>query len=81
MNIKPRTFTHDGRTFEVRAAAENEGWKVRVFENNRPVTAVVYTVSDENQIDAKVQELSVDLLDKLMQLAQSDVEKGRVALL
>ncbi|MBK1696619.1 hypothetical protein [Rhodovibrio salinarum] len=81
MNIKPRTFTYGGRTFEVRAAAENEGWKVRVFENNRPVTAVVYTVSHENQIDAKIQDLPVDLLQELMRLAQSDVEQGRVALL
>jgi len=80
-NERKREFNFKERNLEVRAVPDNEIWKVRVFENNRSVTEVVYTVSHENQINAKVQELSVDLLDELMRLAQSDVEEGRVTLL
>jgi hypothetical protein len=32
--------------------SRKEGWRVRVFENGRPATGVIYTVSHETATDA-----------------------------
>lgn len=80
MRIEPRKFSHDGRELEVRAVPAQDGWTVRVYENGRVVTGVTYSVSYETQIDASLQGLPVDLLDDLMNVAQTDIEQGRVRL-
>jgi hypothetical protein len=63
----------------VRAAAFNEGWRVRVYEGDRPVTAVAYTVTHD--IAAEASMASMHLVNELMTLAQADVEDGRVRLI
>ena len=80
MRIEPRKFSHDGRELEVRAVPAQDGGTVRVYENGRVVTGVTYSVSYETQIDASLQGLPVDLLDDLMNVAQTDIEQGRVRL-
>ena len=74
-----RDFQFNGRNLSVRAAALNEGWRVRVFEGDRAVTAVAYTVTHDITADASM--ASMHLVNELMTLAQSDVEEGRVRLL
>jgi hypothetical protein len=78
--MEPRNFTYDGRQLQVRALPDSEGWRVRVFENDTLVTGVVYSVSHETTVDARMQSVPHDLVEHLMQLAQSDVENNIVRL-
>jgi len=74
-----RDFLFNSRHLSVRAAAFSEGWRIRVFEGDRAVTAVVYSVTHENTADASM--ASMHLVNELMTLAQDDVEEGRVKLI
>jgi hypothetical protein len=74
-----RDFQFLNRHLSVRAAAFNEGWHVRVFEGDRAVTDVVYTVAHENTADPTM--ASMHLVHELMAVAQDDVEEGRVKLI
>lgn len=81
MKIDLRNFSHEGRNLEVRAVLAQDAWRVRVYEGDRPVTGVVYSVSYETQVGASLQSVPGDLVDELMNIAQSDVEQGRVQLI
>jgi hypothetical protein len=74
-----RDFQFNGRHLSVRAAALNEGWRIRVFEGDRPVTAIAYTVTHDVVTDASM--ASMHLVNELMTVAQADVEEGRVRLI
>ena len=80
MPITKSEFEYDERKLEVRAFVADNEFKVRVFENDVPVTGIVYTVTIETAFDAKVSGFSRDLIDELMALAESDVKTGRVRL-
>jgi hypothetical protein len=71
-----RDFQFNNRHLSVRAAAFSEGWRVRVYEGDRAVTAVAYTVTHDVTADASM--ASMHLVNELMTLAQADVEEGRV---
>jgi hypothetical protein len=73
-----RDFQFNNRNLSVRAAPVTEGWRVRVYEGDRPVTAVAYTVTHD--VTAEAGMASMHLVNELMTLAQSDVEEGRVRL-
>ncbi len=79
--MKNRDFRFKDLALTVRAAAFNEGWRVRVFHGDQPVTRVVYTVAHETAADASMAPIPADLVDELMTLAQTDVEQGRVNLI
>ena len=74
-------FSHNNRQFRVKAFQENDGWRIRVYENDRPVTAITYRVAYETDQDAQMQGISVDLVDHMMDVAKSDIEEGIVKLL
>ena len=74
-----RDFQFNGRNLSVRAAPFNDGWRVRVFEGDRAVTAVAYTVTHDTMADAPM--ASMHLVHELMTLVQADVEEGRVRLI
>jgi hypothetical protein len=74
-----RDFHFGSRLLSVRAVAFNEGWRVRVFDGDRPATDVVYTVAHDNTADASM--ASMHLVDELMTVAQDDIEEGRVKLI
>jgi hypothetical protein len=74
-----RDFQFNGRHLSVRAAAFEESWRIRVFEGDRAVTAVTYTVTHDIAADASM--ASMHLVSELMTLAQADVEEGRVRLI
>jgi hypothetical protein len=74
-----RDFQFNNRHLSVRAAPFNEGWRVRVYEGDRSVTAVAYTVTHDITADASM--ASMHLVNELMTLAQADVEEGRVRLI
>jgi hypothetical protein len=80
MSVRTIEFTHVERNLQVSAAPDSEGWKVRVLENGRPATGVVYSISHETNIDARLQAVPADLVDELMLLARTDVERERVRL-
>jgi hypothetical protein len=73
-----REFSFNSRRLSVRAAAFSEGWRIRVFEGDHAATAVVYSVTLEDNADPAM--ASMHLVNELMTLAQSDVEEGRVRL-
>ena len=77
---RTRKFTHKNRQLEVRAAPIDEGWKVRIFEQGKPVTAAVYTVAHDTAIDAHWT-MKADLADTLMELAEQDVKREVVPLM
>jgi hypothetical protein len=63
---RERTFEHQGGRLTVRAGASPEGWKVRVFDGERPVTGIVYEFRNEVRVDALTQEVLLDLVEHLM---------------
>jgi hypothetical protein len=77
---KTRDFQFDGRDLTVRAVPFNEGWRVQVFQGDRAVTRIVYTVAHETVADSSMALIPADLVDELMTLAQTDVEHEVVKL-
>lgn len=76
--IRERKFHFAGRDLTVRAAAFPEGWRIRVFEGDRPVTEIAYEVKHELTIDAAM--ISLDLVDQLMEGAEMDILRKWVPL-
>lgn len=72
-----KKFQHGDRSLEVRAEPTSTGWDVRVYEANKAATEVTYAIEHETEIDG----LPNALLERLMNLAQSDVVMGIVRLL
>lgn len=72
MTNKTEAFSFNGRDFEIRAAVFDGVWKVVVFELDRQISPT-YTVSCETVLDAANQEYSSDLVDRLIELAKSDI--------
>jgi len=64
----------------VGAISEENKYKVRVYENGKPVTAAVYSVEIEAAFDAKMRGFPLELVDELMQIAKDDVIEGRIPL-
>jgi len=52
MTTRTKEFDYDGRTLSVAAEFDGEQWRVRVFENGKPATQVVYSVSGLTEVDA-----------------------------
>jgi hypothetical protein len=77
-DTRERAFDYNGRTLTVRAAAFPEGWKVRIFDGDKPVTGIVYEVRHEVLIDSLTKEVPFDLVEHLMQIAEGDVTRGWV---
>ena len=75
------TFFHANRQLTVKACRDNQGYKVRVFDGDRRVNNIVYSVSYETQLAGEMLEIPVSLVEHLMDLAKSDVEMGIVELL
>ena len=81
MNIEPIKFKFKGRTLEVRAFRGAVAVRVAVFEGDRQVIPLTYSVSYEDAADARMQKFSTDLIQSLMETAQDDVQKGIVNLI
>lgn len=81
MTIRTKDFTFQGRKLTVKAAPFPEGWKVSVFENGEPAHGFSYSVSHEIVQDAAVMAIPENMVDHLMDIAQKDIEQGRVSLL
>ena len=78
LDILTEDFQCNQHTLTVKAAPGLQGWQVRVFHEKTPVTAIVYTVSYEVEIDNKVTDTMTDVVQHLMDVARSDVLDGRV---
>jgi hypothetical protein len=78
--LKRTNFSHDGKTYEVRAATIDDEVKVRLFEEDKLASPVFYTVPAETAFDAKVRAFSFDLVEELMALMERDTISGRLRL-
>jgi hypothetical protein len=75
---RARVFSYRNRSFQVRASAETDGWAIRLFEEGRRASPLVYKISYEGEIDVKMRDHPGDFIEHLMTLMQSDVESGRL---
>lgn len=73
MQMKTKKFEFEGYEFEVRALPFPDGWKVKVFCDNKLVSPVIYSVEYDTQMDMKMT-TGYDAIDALMALAQTDIE-------
>ncbi len=80
MTIKIRDFTFEGRKLTVKAEPLHDGWKVSVLENGEPAHGFAYSVSHEILQDAALTAVPGNMVEQLMDIAQSDIEEGRVKL-
>jgi hypothetical protein len=64
--VESRDLLFNGRHLSVRAAF-SEGWRVRVFVGDQAATAVVYSITRENAVDASA--ASMHLVHELVTLA------------
>lgn len=74
--MRSRRFQYEGKELEVRATQTEVGWQVRVLENGKLATGVIYSVSWDVAIDARTQQPPTDLVEELMKNAQASVERG-----
>ena len=81
MSLKTVQFDHEGRRLEVRAEAIDYEIQVRMFENGTPVTAMLRHVPIPINFEGHLMPFPLDRLDALVEMAQEEVEKGRVPLL
>jgi len=54
--------------------------KVRLYENNKLASPLVYCVNIETAFDAKMQSFPLDLVDGLMDLMKAETVSGRLKL-
>lgn len=73
---KSEKFMHKGREFEIRAAAFDHGWTVRVFHNGKCVSPP-YTASFEVETDFASHGWG-RVVDELMAVARDDIENERL---
>jgi hypothetical protein len=71
-----REFKHAGRNFEISAGPERDAWKIRLLENGKQASPIVYSVSCETAIDATTSDVPVNLVEELIQLLKHDVKTG-----
>ena len=71
MTTRTKEFDYDGRTLSVAAEFDGEQWRVRVFENGKPATQVVYSVSGLTEIDARMSQ-GIDCVGSLIEIAEKD---------
>jgi hypothetical protein len=76
MKREIREFSYAGRTLQISAEANSDGWKIRLFEGGRQVSPIVYSVSHETVVDAAVSGVPSNLVEGLIQLMRHDVENG-----
>lgn len=69
-------FSFEGRNLAVRAVVEDNEVKVRVFDGQRRVTNIVYSVTVETAFDAALSGFPLNIVDDLMALAERDVRNG-----
>jgi len=74
-------FRFGNRELAARAEPRENEWVVRVFEGDRPVTRVSYTVTYEIAVDMAVTGYTDDAVSGLLELARADVLSKNVALL
>jgi hypothetical protein len=76
-----KTFSYRNRVFQVKASSETDGWAIRLFEAGSRISPLVYKITYEGEIDAKMHDHPGDFVEHLMALMQSDVESGRLQVL
>jgi hypothetical protein len=69
-------FTHKGLDFEIRAAAFDRGWTVRVFLNGKPASPA-YQASFETAADLNSHGWG-NVVDALLALTKEDIENDRL---
>jgi hypothetical protein len=74
--VRVREFEHDGRKLQISVTPEGSGWVIRLLENGKQLTPVVYGVSYETATDAAAQEYPIQLVEGLIALMKHDVING-----
>jgi len=77
--LKNDKFTYKNKTYEVRAEVENNEARVRLYENDKRASPLVYCVNIETIFDAKMRSFPLDLVDGLMELVKAETVSGRLA--
>jgi hypothetical protein len=78
---RTKAFSYQNRSFQVRAALEGDGWTVRLFEEGRRASPLVYKIVYEGKSDTKMGDHPGDFVENLMTLMQSDIQSGRLRVL
>jgi len=79
MALKQQSFSHDGRSLEVRAELSPQGWHIGVFENGKPLIGDVARCSRKD-IESAYTKLGVNLVDQIMLQVRSKVESEELGL-
>ena len=77
--LKKRSFNHEGRSLEVRAAHSIHVWRLGIFEDGEPVSGEITRLSEMDVAIAR-EELGIDLIEQKMLQLQQEVEKGKLRL-
>ena len=77
--LKKRSFNHEGRCLEVRAAHSIHVWRLGIFEDGEPVSGEITRLSEMDVAIAR-EELGIDLIEQKMLQLQQEVEKGKLRL-
>jgi hypothetical protein len=76
---KQQSFSHDGRSLEVRAELLAHGWHIGVFENGEPLIGGVARCSRQD-IESAYRKLGINLVEQIMLQVRSKVESGELRL-
>jgi hypothetical protein len=77
---KQQSFSHDGRSLEVKAELLTHGWHVGVFENGNLLIGGIARCSRKDIASAH-RKLGINLVDQIMLQVQSKVKSGELRLL
>lgn len=69
-------FEYEGRAYEIRATATDNGYTVRTFLDGNPVSPT-YSITFETAVDL-VNSGWGDAVDNMIENAKSDIEDGRL---
>jgi hypothetical protein len=69
-------FQHEGREYEIRATARENGYAVQTFLDDVPISPT-YTIDFETAVDV-VNSGWGDAIDNLISVAHSDITTGRL---
>jgi hypothetical protein len=71
-----RTFQHNGKSYEIRIASDGATVRVRSFLDGRPANGFEYSVDIAALVDAATQKSPSDLVETLVETAESEVKSG-----
>jgi hypothetical protein len=78
---KHRFFSHNGRTFEVRAERTDGDWSIRLYEDDHPAHQIIHSISHDRLTPGFLDKIPDHVVEQIMGIVQENIERDAVRVL